>query len=248
MWFGWSLPVWETIFFCVTAAAAVLGAVSLMSAFASAIIGYKISDVVTTDASVKIADANARQKEAEEKIEQLKSENMKMQRLLAPRRAFMLPDTPEARSALEELWKYKGTPVILQAIPDWEANKLAGDLYEVLVGNGWLVKRGSFSESTFLPTEIFDGITVHSRPGSPVSRGQGAGMAVKSWLDATGVNPTRTALFGDLAPSNQKDAVHSISAPEDIVLILVGLKPVAAMLGHPWIDMQIRDPNNPMFK
>jgi hypothetical protein len=129
MWFGWSLPVWETIFFCVTAAAAVLGAVSLMSAFASAIIGYKISDVVTTDASVKIADANARQKEAEEKIEQLKSENMKMQRLLAPRRAFMLPDTPEARSALEELWKYKGTPVILQAIPDWEANKLAGDLY-----------------------------------------------------------------------------------------------------------------------
>jgi cell division protein FtsL len=71
MWFAWPLTVWEKIFFFVTAAAAVLGAVSLMSAFASAIIGYKISDVVTRDASIKIADANARQKEAEEKIEKL---------------------------------------------------------------------------------------------------------------------------------------------------------------------------------
>jgi hypothetical protein len=72
MWFGWSVQAWEAIFFWVTSAAALLGTVSLLAAFSSAIIGYKISDVVTRESSIEIANANARQKEAELKLGQLR--------------------------------------------------------------------------------------------------------------------------------------------------------------------------------
>jgi HAMP domain-containing protein len=59
MWFGWSISIWQTIFFWVTSAAAVLGGFGLVAAFFSAIIGYKISDVVTHDADVRIGEARA---------------------------------------------------------------------------------------------------------------------------------------------------------------------------------------------
>jgi hypothetical protein len=46
MWFGWSVPIWETIFFWVTVAAALLSGFGIVTAFFSAIIGYKVSDEV----------------------------------------------------------------------------------------------------------------------------------------------------------------------------------------------------------
>lgn len=72
MWFGWSVPIWETIFFWVTVAAALLSGFGIVAAFFSAIIGYKVSDEVTRESRIEIAAANARTAEAELKLEQLR--------------------------------------------------------------------------------------------------------------------------------------------------------------------------------
>jgi hypothetical protein len=55
-----------------SAAAAIFGGLGISAAFFSAIIGYNISDVVTRESNTKIAEANARQSEAELKLAQLR--------------------------------------------------------------------------------------------------------------------------------------------------------------------------------
>lgn len=124
MWFGWSLDLWEKIFFCVTAAAAVLGSISLLAAFSSAIIGYKISDVVTRESNEKIAESNARQAEAELKLEQLR-------KLSGPRGV----DFDVLKKELEGKPKAR---VAIWYLPDssdgyWFANKLFAALWNA----GW---------------------------------------------------------------------------------------------------------------
>jgi hypothetical protein len=79
MWFGWSLSSWELIFFWVTSSAAILGGLGLAAAFSSAIIGYKISDVVTRDADVKISESNARAKEAQAKADEARRDTTKLE-------------------------------------------------------------------------------------------------------------------------------------------------------------------------
>ncbi len=92
MWFGWSLTAWESVFFWVTSAAAVLGGIGLMAAFSSAIIGYKISDVVTRDANIRINEARAvastaekRAAEANQKAESERLARVQLEAKIAPR-------------------------------------------------------------------------------------------------------------------------------------------------------------------
>jgi len=117
MWFGWPAQIWESIFFWVTIAAAVLSGLGIGAAFFSAIIGYRISDEVTRQSRIEIAAANARTAEAELKLEQLR-------RQVAPRQlnreAFFkaieeqpkarveimyLRDDPECFDVAQQIWR-----------------------------------------------------------------------------------------------------------------------------------------------
>jgi hypothetical protein len=80
MWLGFPLSFWQSIFFWATSIAAVAGAISISSAFISAVVGYQISDIVQSDANQRIAEAAVRTKEAELKLEQLRNANLELQK------------------------------------------------------------------------------------------------------------------------------------------------------------------------
>ena len=92
-------PIWEKIFFWITAFAFIFAAIGTFGAFASAIIGYKISDATQQIANTKIhesdqkiqeaskaiAEANAKAAEANQIAEQERLARLKLEAKLAPR-------------------------------------------------------------------------------------------------------------------------------------------------------------------
>ena len=78
---GFLEPIWETVFKVATWSALIFGALSIGSAFVSAWVGWEITDATQKDADKKIkvaderiAESNARTKEAELKLEQLRKQ------------------------------------------------------------------------------------------------------------------------------------------------------------------------------
>ena len=195
------------------------------------------------------AEANESVSNATLEIERLKASNLALEKLLAQRRVF-LSIHPDKKSVYDDMRKFKGTTVLLQVVPDFEAKKLAIDIWEVLSGMGFNLKYVQSNETHFKSTEIWDGVSVHTpkailRP-SKVNTSISAGRAISNWLDATGVNPLPTPVFDDLSPESDPANRLKFEALEDVVLVTVGLKPVAAALGKSSVDIQIVDPNNPI--
>jgi len=143
MWLGWSLSTWETIFFWLTAAAAVLGGLSVSAAFFSAIIGYRISDAVQREANERISanetetaraqndasKANLRAAELANETEALKGANLKLEAQLAPRRL-----KPEQQQAIASaLTKFAGRKVRVKSYAlDFEAAVLGQQIIDCL--------------------------------------------------------------------------------------------------------------------
>ena len=186
----------------------------------------------------------------EKETEELRAKNLAIQKLLLPRRVFMAIH-PDKGFVYDELRKFRGTTALIQVVPDdFEAKKLAIDVFEVLNGSGFKARYVQSSETHLEPTEIWDGISVHTGAGtlrpSQVNRGLWAGRAIGNWLDATNVNPWPVAVWDDLFPKSDPLNRLKFDAPEDTVLVTVGLKPVAEALGQSSLDIQIVDPNNPI--
>ena len=116
MWFGWSVPAWEVIFLSVTIAAAIFSGLGVSAAFLSAIIGYKVTDVVTRDANERISTnetetAHAKE-EAAKAIESAAIANeraAKAELELAKFRSPRLPDEEQINSLIEKIRPFAGT-------------------------------------------------------------------------------------------------------------------------------------------
>ncbi len=96
---GFSLHFWERIFFISTGIAAIAGSVSVIAACIAGVVGYQVTDRWQKDADLRIAEANARAKESELKLEQLRKEVGPRQ---LNRAAFLhaLKDQPKAPVAI----------------------------------------------------------------------------------------------------------------------------------------------------
>jgi hypothetical protein len=113
-----------TVFIVATWLAAICGGVGVAAALVSAIVGYQLAEKSLQDSDVKIADANARQKEAELKLEQLRQ-------LSGPRDL----DFEVFKKEIEEKPK---APVAIWYLPDssdgyWFASRL----FTALNAAGW---------------------------------------------------------------------------------------------------------------
>jgi hypothetical protein len=107
---------------------AVCGGIGIAAAFVSAIVGYQLTENALSESGTKIAEANARQKEAELKLEQLR-------KLAGPR--GINSDTLK-----KELAGKPKAPVFIWYLPDssdgyWFATRLFGALWE----SGWRPER-----------------------------------------------------------------------------------------------------------
>src|SRR5262249_32267198 len=74
MWLGFSLHFWQYVFVWSTIAAAVLGGLGVSAAFISAVVGYKVSDLVVDETNVRITEAQAELGKANERIAGLNAE------------------------------------------------------------------------------------------------------------------------------------------------------------------------------
>jgi hypothetical protein len=185
---------------------------------------------------------------AASEIERLKSENLAFEKILLPRRVFVIPK--EKYFLINDLDKFKGTPVMLQVVPDFEAKVLANDIFAVLTGSGWVVQYVDSTGSNLEPQSISEGVSVHTNKASIrpylANSGSSAGNAVASWLDGANVNPTGVPHWEDLSPWNGTPGYLKFNAPDNVVLVTVGMKPVAAMLGRSSFTINVVNPNNPI--
>jgi hypothetical protein len=105
-----------TVFIVATWIAAVCSGIGVAAAFMSAVVGYQLTENALSESNSKIAEANARQKEAELKLEQLR-------KLSGPRDV-------DFKSLQRELEGKPKAPVAIWYLPDssdgyWFASRLA---------------------------------------------------------------------------------------------------------------------------
>jgi hypothetical protein len=139
MWFGWSVSVWETIFFWVTAAAAGLGALGLAAAFTSAVIGYKISDEVTRESNLQIAEANERTAALENRAEELRRQNLELQANLVSlqRNVARRRVTPEQTAKIVAALAHKHvSTTTVSVVQDFEAMWYGAEISSALAQAG----------------------------------------------------------------------------------------------------------------
>jgi len=154
---GFLEPVWETVFRIATWSALIFGALSIGSAFVSAWVGWEITDATQKDADKKIkaaderiAEFNARTKEAELKLEQLRQQVAHRQ---LDRETFIKELTGQPSAKVE----------ILYLQDDPECFGLAQQIWRALDDSKWPVKPPSP-----IPTlMISDGPTAMSVDGQP---------------------------------------------------------------------------------
>jgi hypothetical protein len=118
----------STVFVVATWLAAICGAVSIMSALVSAIVGYQLSENASREANIKIAESSARQKEAELKLAELR------EKLGRPRKF----DQPSFAAALEGISKI---PVQISLLTENDAESfwLASNIFGALDKSKWPV-------------------------------------------------------------------------------------------------------------
>ena len=125
-------------------------------------------DVKIADALKGAATANERSKILEHDnlilrndTERLKSENLKVQSAVQPRRIIMGArdgDKETRQTRFKEVAKYAGTSVLVQSVPDFEAQTLAFDIRVALKNSGWTIVDESQSHIT--PGVIMGGVRV----------------------------------------------------------------------------------------
>jgi hypothetical protein len=241
MWFGWSLSVWEGVFFWVTASAAVLGGLGLAAAFSSAIIGYKISDVVTRESNERIAEAHRQ-------TERLRADNLETEKIIQPREFPIYGQNNDAESITKELKAFAGTKVWIQSVPDFEASRLTVSLSGLFEAVGWNVSTVGPSETGVGPLAIMEGVTVLLRypydkfpppeNASPDRLQSAAEVLVRRLQMNSALGSNFFSIhweFLTLPPPNGA----SVTMPpprarvtNDTMLVLVGLKPIGALISE----------------
>lgn len=106
--------------------------------------------------------------------ERLKGENLRLQAMFQPRQIVLMDRDGDAKIRAERfaaVERFKGTQVRIEAVPDFEARKLAGAIARALRWKGWDV---GFVE--IVPPELIrEGVTIvtlDERLGKPVPPGQ----------------------------------------------------------------------------
>jgi hypothetical protein len=150
-------PFWGVVFKFSTISAFIAGGIGISSAFISAWVGYQITDSVQRDATVKIAEAQARGDEAKaeagranERAEELSKENLDLRQRIAPRRI-----TREQHDVIVNALRNAPATFDIEVMGDGESGAFASDIFKTLTDAGWTAGQKSFPLG-----EIWTGLSV----------------------------------------------------------------------------------------
>ncbi len=178
-------------------------------------------------------EAEAKTAAAGLRIEQLKADNLAFERLLAPRH-WLNPGIRGATSierllAASQIWdqlaKHPGTRTLIQAVPDFEAQRLAAEITFGLTQLGWKPQNLDVNTSKITPLNIPEGVEVWTGPKES-SSGWEAGEDLTAALTDQGI----TAYNANASLHRVDDGrAHPwefwVSVPPGSVVLLIGVKP-----------------------
>jgi hypothetical protein len=179
------------------------------------------------------AEANERAAVANEKAEELKADNLALQRTLRPRRLpTSVSGSPELAAKYDALRAFAGTPVAIITVNDVEARVFAGDVWEVLREAGWQMPPNlRFPDGA---EGVLEGVIINSgdtapTPGEEPDRIWQAGNVLVELLNAMfsemeiGADVPLVNSPGDFTPAN-----WALNArPQGAVLVWIGVRPIA---------------------
>jgi hypothetical protein len=253
MWAGYSVEVWEQVYFVAIVVTAIAGAIAIVGAVISGIVGYRIADTVQREANLGIAAANERAEQAHERVaqldnetERLRAQNLSTQKALMPRRIIMgasSGDREKRQKLFDGVREFAGMTALIQVVPDFESSILAGDIANVLTQYaGWNVERVT-EERTHIPFAFFsEGVLITNEEGelprqepptkSEISKAGRAGQALVDLLTLD--LGTDVPFFGvrwlPHFPGMPLLGRDGVNLPADTVLVLVGMKPLRITL------------------
>jgi hypothetical protein len=200
-----------------------------------------------TKANVRAAqlskDAEQLRKDAEvakAEQEKLKVDNLELLKMIQPR---TVPYDPERIGLLKP---FMGTEVLIEAVPDIEANRLAGQIAWVVTQVGWKPQFVGESQTGVSPLAIEDGVTVAvqiilgveipnlSPPPSDaplVKKGFEAGKALERYLEHFDIDPTLAQSITPRPPPLKR------ALPIGAICVLVGMRPIMKEIWHrQWLE------------
>jgi hypothetical protein len=223
---GFLEPIWETIFRVATWSALIFGALSIGSAFVSAWVGWEITDATQKDADARIKAADVRIADANERTENLRKENLLLEEAVAPR-------ILEQSAPAQALKRFAGMQVLISAVPDFESQRFAGYVFEVLKMAEWAPQ--------WLPADpdIMDGILVEwqggifNDPDDPTkvdfqwnARGEEAALALSEEFKKQNIE-ARTFRF---PPPRRGFPERRPGIPPEAITVKIGVKPAEYFL------------------
>jgi hypothetical protein len=189
------------------------------------------------DAKLGASQAHERAAELEKQASQLRSDNLILERSMAPRRwygplagshlggatATQLFSIAETNS---DLLKFSRTPVLIQTVPDFEAEKLAAHITRGLLVAGWQTQTLKTDLSGIPTLAIPDGVQIWTRSTQDSAWKAAAALAESLSLEGIEAEEAGAKLHRD-DPSAQLFPEGDIrkSPPENTVVILIGQKP-----------------------
>jgi hypothetical protein len=208
----------------------------------------KVADAKSEGIKAGEAAGNAmlRAAELEKQTAELTAENLALQKLMQPRRLppstalGLFPQFPDKRFPQE--WArfnivapFKGTPVVIQSVPDFEAIKLAQDINGALIAFGWQSGIVLEAGTGVSPMWISEGLEI-TYPQN--GRLREAAVALANALSIVGLTgpegqPDLTARGYNVGADGNPvmRSVPHFQPARDTVVVLVGMKPIPALAG-----------------
>ncbi|MGA2795870.1 MAG: hypothetical protein ABSE69_20655 [Roseiarcus sp.] len=200
----------------------------------------KLQDIELAKLEFVAAEANRR-------TEELRADNLALQKIMQPRRlgsivSFSTPGEPAsiplADVQFSAIKPFAGTPVLIQVVPDFEAQTLANDIALIANVFGWRPQFMDKSVSHLPYALISDGVMVTYPPDSKFRK---AAEALADGFTKAGLKGPAgwglSAIYAQGYPVDRdgkpvKNPLYpSFDDPVDAVIVLVGMKPIPAAAG-----------------
>lgn len=184
------------------------------------------------EAGKNIALAQAEAAKANERAEELRKQNLELEKQIEPRILPALFSVGNERIT-EGIDRFPDTPILIQSVPEYESKRFARSIAGALKEFGWKAQLVTKHETNISPFAIEDGVYMFTtgRPFDPEDTAEGrawaAGAALSRYMEYFGFENTHWPIA---THEGQLTAPLQMSYPAETVVVLVGAKRISRKL------------------